>query len=1015
MTEGGLYVSSVSATRLIIVITLVEVVTGVCLFAFPAELPTGLYAPLAPVTSRMATALLTGGVLLIFAMRYTPRRAVLRWLLALAALPLGLLAWIIGQSGGLTGAVGYGLLALSTVALGWAEAAEPLPAALGAIQLAEGLIFLAAPGALDSPAYEGIRPILPTLGALGLVSGALLLLRRRLPARLRPWAERLAAVLPAVLVYNFWQSRAWTGALLWTILGAGALVHSLPRKAAAEGDGQAGLRDLNDQWAAQTLKHTEGVCWLLILLMVAVAGVLGDEAAAALPNAALFVLLIAGGLVLSHWGDSLRLSSQVRLDLLLFLLGVAISLMVRSALAPALLPILPGIPMVTAVTGGQRRGFVMLGTVLTTLVVTHLLLPDAPPYSPLFYAVGLVLLATIGAVWVQAATAHRTLFYQLEAASRDLVLNNDELQAANAELAAQREALAAQQDELLRQHRILVEQARALSAQRDELAESEGRFRTAFESAPIGVALVDLDLRIIRANPALHHMLGHPPGELNGISLREVTHPDDMAEQEGLLDAVRSGECGSCTLEQRYLHRDGSVLWVSVSTALVRDPHGAPRYYVAQIMDVTDRRMAEEQLRRLANFDPLTNLANRRFFQRQLEAALADPVSARGALLFLDFDDFKFVNDTLGHLAGDDLLKSLAQVMSGILGGRGSLARLGGDEFGVLVPGVDAAGAEAMAKALLEGVRSQIASTHECPTCVTVSIGIALYPDHGRTADALMLHADLAMYRAKNSGGDRYCIFSPEQPGVLDEGEAAWEQRIREALATNRFTLLFQPILDLRRNAVTQYEALLRMVAPDGALIPPGQFLPAAEACGLMPEIDRWVIRRAVETIAGLQARGRQIALSVNLSGQAVGDPSLVPFVRELIEQHEIPPGALRFEITESAAVADLDQAASCISALTELGCDFAVDDFGSGFSSLLYLKRLPVRTLKIDGGFIERLPESPVDQHLVKAMVAMARGLGIQTVAEYVGCDRTLALLRECGVDAAQGFHVGEPGPLPA
>lgn len=1006
--------SPIGSARLFMVIIFIQVATGVCLFAFPEEFPSVLYAPLAPVTARMATALLTGGILLSLALRYSPRRAVLRWLLVLAALPLAVLAWVILQSGGLTGAVAYALLAVSLIVIGWTEVAEPFPLALGAIQAAVGLFLLAAPGVLASPAFDPIRPILPALGALGLLSGTLLLMRQRLSPGLRPWADRFGAVLPAMMVYTFWLSGAWTGVLLWAALGAGTLLRGAPRSAAGKEGGHAADEDPGEQWATQTLTHTESVCWLLVLLVVSIAALLGDEAKAALPNAALFVLLIGGGQLLSYWGRSLGLSSQVRLNMLLFLLGIAISLMLRSAIAPALLPILPGIPMVAAVTGGRRGGYAMLGAVLTTLILAHLLLPEASPRPLLFYVTGLLLLAMIGAAWVHAATAHRSLFYQLAAASRDLARKNHELQEANEELAAQRETLAAQQDELLRQHRMLVEQAMALSAQRDELVESEGRFRTAFEHAPIGVALVDLNLVIMRANPALHTMLGYNPGELTGVSFGQITHPDDAQVQESLLHAVRDGEMGNCTLEERCLHRDGKTLWVSVSVALVRDPHGAPRYYVAQVMDVTGRRQAEEQLRRLAHHDPLTNLANRRFFHRLLEAALADPATPRGALLFLDFDDFKFVNDTLGHLAGDNLLRSLAQLMTTTLGGRGSIARLGGDEFGVLVPGVDAAEAETLAQDLLAAVRSQIASVHECPAAATVSIGIALYPDHGRTAESLMRHADHAMYRAKNSGGDRYRIYSPVDPAGGHEQQGAWERRIRAALSEDRFTLLFQPILDLRRNEVTQYEALLRMVGPDGRLILPGEFLPAAESAGLMPEIDRWVIRRAAETIAREQARGRQIALSVNLSGQALADSGLVPFVRGLIDRYQIRPGSLRFEVTESAAVSDLEQAASCISALSDLGCDFALDDFGAGFSSLLYLKRLPVRTLKIDGGFIEQLPEDPVDQNLVKAMVTMARGLGIETVAEYVSSDRTLSMLRECGVDAAQGFHVGRPGPLP-
>ncbi|BAD39712.1 conserved hypothetical protein [Symbiobacterium thermophilum IAM 14863] len=1007
-------VASVSAARLFFTVALIEVATGVALFAFPAHFPTVIYAPLAPLTSRMAATLLAGGIILLLNLRYAPRRQVQRWLLAAGAVPLPLLSWIIWEAGGYTGVATYLLLAAALIAAGWTEVEDPFALTLGVVEVAAGLLLLFPPHGLPSPGFDPVRPIMPAAGVLGLLCGGLVLARKRLPPGWSPFAERFAAALPAVLVWNFWTARAWTGVLLWLPLGVAALVGQPVRPLGRAAGEPAGADDPDEQWAEQSLAHVESVTWVLVLLVVTTAALLGDEAATQLPNAVLFVLLLVGFNLVARWPGMLSLRAQVRLNLHLFVAGLAISLMLASPIRVALLPVVPAIPMISARAGGLRRGYAMLGAMLGVLSLAQILLPGSMSVSlPFGIAVGLMIIV-LGAAWVHAGHAHRSLYRQLTETSQTLVQNNRVLQAANEELAAQREALAAQQDELLRQHRILVEQAMALSAQRDELLESEERFRTAFEYAPIGVALVDLDFVIMRANPALHDMLGYRRGDLTGVPLRQITHRDDLEEQESLLNAVRAGQAGSCAMEKRYLRHDGRAVWVAVSVALVRDAHGTPRYFVAQVMDVTDRRQAEEQLRRLAHFDPLTDLGNRRYFQRKLEAALDDPATPRGALFFLDFDDFKFVNDTLGHLAGDDLLKNLARVMTETLGGRGFMARLGGDEFGILVPGVDASGAEALAQDLLAAVRSQIAANPACPTYVTISVGIALYPDHGHTAETLMLHADLAMYQAKHSGGDRYCMYVAFEPLNGDEAGSAWEIRLRAALAEDRFTLVFQPILDLQLGEVTQYEALLRMVEPDGRQIPPGEFLPAAASCGLMPEIDRWVVRRAVETIAREQARGRRLTLSVNLSGQALNDPSLVPLVRDLIDRHQIPPGSLRFEVTESAAVTDLDQAAACIEALTDLGCEFALDDFGVGFSSLRYLKRLPVRTLKIDGGFIERLPDDPVDQSLVRSMVTMARGLGVRTVAEYVTSDRALEMLRRCGVDAAQGYYVGPPGPLP-
>lgn len=277
-----------------------------------------------------------------------------------------------------------------------------------------------------------------------------------------------------------------------------------------------------------------------------------------------------------------------------------------------------------------------------------------------------------------------------------------------------------------------------------------------------------------------------------------------------------------------------------------------------------------------------------------------------------------------------------------------------------------------------------------------------------------MLHADLAMYQAKESGRNRHRIYSSGEREAQMGSRLNWERRLREALTEDRFTLHFQPILDLHTGEIVQYEALLRLVEPDGTLISPRQFLGIAESYGLIHAIDRWVVRRAIRTIAEERRKRRRISLAVNLSARAFSDAELLPLIQAELLEHDVQPEALLFEITETAAVADMAMATSFIETLTSLGCRFALDDFGAGFSSLVYLKRLPVSCLKIDGTFIKRLPAEPVDQKMVKAVVTLARELGMRTVAEYVGCDETIALLRELGVDAAQGYHIGHPGPLP-
>jgi len=597
-----------------------------------------------------------------------------------------------------------------------------------------------------------------------------------------------------------------------------------------------------------------------------------------------------------------------------------------------------------------------------------------------------------------------------------LTQRHGELEAANQLLAAQSEELAAQQEELITQHQKVLEQSAVLRAQRDELEESETRFRTTFVNAPYGMALISLDRVVLQANHALANMLGYTPAELAGCTARELSDPEDYPEHLSALEAVIAGQRDGYSLERRMLHRDGHSIWVAITTTVVRDAEGYPLYLIGQFVDVTERRLAEERLQKLANYDSLTDLLNRRRFEIEVEGHLASAsrTGSRAALLFLDFDQFKFVNDSLGHRAGDQLLKGLARVLDHTVAGRGPVARLGGDEFAIFLPGVDVDQAEILATDLLESVRSHIDVVGGQQVGITVSIGIAIYPQHGTTVEDLMLHADLAMYQAKDGGRNCHRVYTAGQTEAEMGSKLNWERRIREALAEDRFVLHFQPILSLAENTVTEYEALLRLREPDGTLIPPRHFLDVAESYGLIHALDRWVVCQAIRTIAEQRRKFRPITLAVNLSARAFSDYELLPLIKEELLWNNVDPAALTFEITETAAVADIKVATQFIETLTGMGCRFALDDFGAGLSSLYYLKKLPVSCLKIDGSFIQRLPTEPIDQKMVRAVVTLARELGMRTVAEYVGNEETVALLRELGVDAAQGYYIGRSGPLP-
>jgi diguanylate cyclase (GGDEF)-like protein/PAS domain S-box-containing protein len=432
-------------------------------------------------------------------------------------------------------------------------------------------------------------------------------------------------------------------------------------------------------------------------------------------------------------------------------------------------------------------------------------------------------------------------------------------------------------------------------------------------------------------------------------------------------------------------------------------------------LDVSDQKRFENQLSHLAHHDPLTGLINRRRFEQELRLVLAQTrrYGFGGVVLWCDIDQFKHINDTLGHSAGDELLVRVAAGLRHQVGEAGVVARLGGDEFAILLPQAVAEEALHLSRRLLEGVQGNPVVLRGRPIRPTASIGIVLFPSHGTTSQELLARADLAMYQAKRDGRNRAVLYTADQDwqGQIS-AELASAERLREALENDDFQVYLQPILEIERHRVTRFELLLRLRTDDGAVLSPDAFLPVAERFGILRDIDRWAVAQAIMLIAREQRAGNRIQLDVNLSAGALSDPQLQPWIQSQLASHGVSPSCLALEITESAAVTDLPLARKFIEALRQLGCQFAVDDFGVGFSSFHYLKHLPVDLLKIDGSFIQNLPHDPVNQNLVRAMVEMARGLGVRTVAEYVLDGETLDWLHQHGVDFAQGYRIGMPRP---
>lgn len=535
------------------------------------------------------------------------------------------------------------------------------------------------------------------------------------------------------------------------------------------------------------------------------------------------------------------------------------------------------------------------------------------------------------------------------------------------------------------------------------------------DTTKVLVFVLDAEGRIFYFNKSCEVVTGYLFKEIRGRRFPELfLVPEEVEAGKIFFNELQSGqfpkECVSY-----WKAKDGSRLLIECTYTILFDRDGSAKYAVGTGTDITEYKGFELRLKYLADHDPLTDLFNRSRFLEELERELAcaQRYGRQGALLVLDVDNFKYINDVLGHQEGDRLLASLAEVMKKRLRKTDIIARMGGDEFAIFLSNISSSNAQSVAQQIIELVRCHIRIFNEQSAGITVSVGIAILPEHGDTTTALLACADLAMYQAKETGRNRVCIYTPDQK-IKIESRLSWEKHIRSALERDRFVLHLQPILDLKRNCIVGHEALLRMIGVNEELIPPGEFLDIAEHFGLIHDIDRWVIRRAIQLITEQKMMDKGLYLEVNLSGKAFADTGLLPLIEQELIIRGVKPINLVLEITETAVITNMSEAQYFINKLKSIGCRFALDDFGSGFSSFYYLKHLPVDYLKIDGSFIRNLTQDQADQQIVKAMVEIARGLGKETIAEFVGNKETVRLLRNYGVNYVQGYHIGMPASEP-
>jgi diguanylate cyclase (GGDEF)-like protein/PAS domain S-box-containing protein len=544
-----------------------------------------------------------------------------------------------------------------------------------------------------------------------------------------------------------------------------------------------------------------------------------------------------------------------------------------------------------------------------------------------------------------------------------------------------------------------------------------------FERISDGVITVDCGGRVEYLNPSAEQLTGWSCEEARGQALKDVYHLLDEQNLEGMDDSVDRCLRDRCSVETQgnrvLLRRGGWEFIVQDSATPVHNAEGEITGVVVVFSDVSELCGMERRLEYESNHDLLTGLINRPEFETRLRAALESVRDSkqRHALFYLDLDQFKLINDSYGHAAGDRLLKDISILLEQCLGNNDNLARLGGDEFGVIFEDCSMGKARRAAKALCQAVRDFNFVWEEKSFEISVSIGLVPVTPQWRDASEIMRLADSACHVAKEQGRNRVHVYQPEDLALRQrEGDIHWVQRIRHALKENHFRLYCQNIVPLgdESTADAHYEILLRMVDDDGTIIRPAAFLGAAERYHLMPTLDRWVVTEALQLLSKRRQRGDGSGMfAINISGQSLDDEDFLAFVVEKLQRGDVPPELICFEITETVAATHLGMVQRFMDVLRDMGCRFALDDFGRGISSFAYLKNLKVDYLKIDGMFVKDIVEDAVGYAMVESINHIGHIMGMQTIAEFVETQEVLEKLITLGVDHVQGYQLGRPQPL--
>ncbi|HEY9144082.1 MAG TPA: EAL domain-containing protein [Arenimonas sp.] len=534
----------------------------------------------------------------------------------------------------------------------------------------------------------------------------------------------------------------------------------------------------------------------------------------------------------------------------------------------------------------------------------------------------------------------------------------------------------------------------------------------AVESSMNGIVIADAqsgDLPIIYVNAAFESLTGYSAEEVAGRNCRFLQGEETRQPELEILRRALS-EGSDCNVILRNFRKDGELFWNHLFISPVRDESGNTTHFVGIQNDLTERRQVEAELAYAANHDPVTALLRYPILETAI-GSLLDREDSELSVLFIDIDHFHAINESMGHIIGDEALRLVAERLCNVLGGPGYLARFAGDEFVAVVPDAPRERVLEVAESLRQAVGQPIEGDGYS-LYLTASIGIARSPLHGDSGTDLLRRAEAAMSRAKREGRDAICEFSTQQMQELED-RLVLGARLREAVSRNELQLHYQPQLDAGSRRITGFEALLRWNSPDLGSVPPGRFIPIAESLGLMPELGLWVLDEACRQLSAWRDQGREgFTVAVNFSAHQLQRPDIVQRVREALERHAVPRGMLEIELTESSLMENVDRVKGRLAEIKALGVSLSLDDFGTGYSSLAYLKQFSLDKLKIDRSFVQDLPGDAADAAIARTIVAVGHELHMVVAAEGVETQEQADFLREMGCDELQGYHFGRPAP---